>query len=99
MKKKIVGISQEVFSWKDKKTGKQRFGFNLSVEGPVKGYVGVKVTEIFVDDTFSSFSEVASCIDTNHHDAYIGTFCNVEYNEHGYIDLLEFNPKSLNQSK
>lgn len=98
MKKKIVGLSERVFSWKDKKTGATRYGFNLCVEAPARGYVGLKVSEIFVDDSFPSFGDVANCIDNGHHDLYIGTVCNIEYNENGYIDLIEFNPKPLNKS-
>lgn len=95
MKKKIVGLSQNVFSWKDKKTGKERYGFNMSVMGPSKDYVGQRVTEVFVDDTFPSFDVIATCIDTDKHDVYIDTFCNIEYNEKGYIDTIEFNPKTV----
>lgn len=95
MKRKIVGLSEEVLHWKDKNTGKQKHGFSVFVTGKAKGVVGVKSISLFIDDKFLSFSEVATDIDYGRHDRYIDTECSVEYNEKGYLEDIEFNPKPL----
>lgn len=95
MKRKIVGLSSKVFHWNDKKTGEPRHGLNVFVEGKSKDTIGLKVWQIFVDDTFSSFGEIAMDIDHNRYECYINTDCNIEYNENGFVEEISFNPKPL----
>lgn len=94
MKRKIVGLSSRVFHWNDKKTGEPRHGLNVFVEGLSRDAVGLKVWALFLDDSFSCFSEIAVDIDNMQHERYIGTECNVEYNEMGYLEDIQFNPKT-----
>lgn len=95
MKRKIVGLSEKVFHWNDKNTGELRHGLNVFVEGKSRDTFGLKVWQLFLDNSWSCFADLATAIDTNKHDIYIGTICDVSYNDQGYLEEIEFNPKNI----
>ncbi len=87
MKRKIVGLS-EVFNWVDKKTGVQKYGLNLFVEGTAKGVIGTKVWNLFIDNSFDVFDTIATTVDIGKGNSLIGICCDVSYNENGYLEEL-----------
>ncbi len=99
MKRKIVGLSGEVFGWIDKKTGSQKYGFNLFVEGTAKNVTGIKVWNLFIDNGFDIFDVIASIIDTGKGDSLVGAYCDVSYNENGYLEELVLLDTSVVASK
>lgn len=88
MKRKIVGLSGEVFGWIDKKTGVQKYGLNLFVEGTAKGVIGTKVWNLFIDNSFDVFDTIATTVDIGKGDSLVGAYCDVSYNENGYLEEL-----------
>lgn len=93
MKRKVVGLSARVFQWTDKRTGVRRLAFNLFVEGQARDTVGLKVWQIFVDDSFPCFKDVADAINEGRSKQYLGIVCDVQYNEFGFLEDIEFSLK------
>lgn len=98
MKRKIVGLSKNVFSWIDKKTGEKKFGLNVFIEASSRDTVGIKVWQLFIDNSFPCFNDIAVAIDNNKHSVYIGSICDLSYNESGYLEEIEFYPNDSDTS-
>jgi hypothetical protein len=99
MKRKIVGLSKNVFHWTDKRTGEVKYAFNLFVEGRSHDTAGLKVWQLFVDNTWDIFGEISRDIDAGNQEKYLNTFCDVSYNEFGRIEEIELLPDSKPSSK
>lgn len=98
MKRKIVGVS-EVFGWVDKKTGNQKYGLNLYLEGTAKDVIGLKVWNLFIDNSFDVFDSIATAVDSGKGGTLLDTYCDVAYNENGYLEELsiEFGSKQVSK--
>lgn len=91
MKMTCIGVSNTVFHWTDKRSGNQRAGFKMFFEYENKReVVGLKSIEVFVDDTFDCFEQVAIDIEYKRAEKYQDAQCNVEFDENAKIIAIDF---------